>query len=251
MFPPDPSVEQGRADQGGRGSGLGQSGQVGGAGNSTADREHDLGMSGAKGREQGKRSHSSAGTDVSQVEQEELLDAETDRLIGQRYRVQGSPVGPWGEQGGSVAEVEAEDEAVGADRGIEIRQGVGALHRFQASNNPGNPGVKQGFDRIEVADPGVNLKGQRLGEQATVKFQGGRRAGDGVEVGQVQFRETETVAVGKSQVDRVGTIVQNGSYWLIMISAAGLGMHGLARFQVEDGNHPHERFGSIANGFDS
>jgi hypothetical protein len=36
-----------------------------------------------------------------------------------------------------------------------------------------------------------------------------------------------------------------------MVSAASQSMDRLTGFEIKDGNHPHERLGSITNSFDS
>lgn len=217
--------------------------EIGDRADTAAGNQGEVGVNCCYGAAEIESADAGIGTDVGQVEDNELGDAcichsidDSERIA--RPCISGSR-GGFSDQGGAVFEVEAEEEFLGAKLSDPVRKFAGIGEGLEGENDAGGTATEKPAGLFEIADAHVDVELESIGDEPTECLPMGDFAHESVEVGDVESFESEIVPDGAGDIERAGGIGELGNDGLVFIASSADAANDVALHEIEDGNDFH------------
>ena len=225
--------------------GFGQGAQVGDVAHAAAGQQLELGKAGAELAHQGNI-RTRAAANAREVEHDHLPHAGARQPAQRLRRSVPSQLGV-GREDAARPEVEAEHERgvreLGSqplERGL-VRERLGADHYARRAQ------LEQQPDRCDSVDAGIDHHSRLVpesGEDPALC----RSAGDRVEIGDINFVQSERIADGARDPDGVRAGDDLAAQRAIAFALPAHGVHGGSTLEIDDRDHSHGRRGSLMGG---
>ena len=172
--------------------------------------------------------------DVLQVEDNEIPDVGLGDVSGDGQGVSRPLVGG-GERGASF-EVEAEEEAIGAEFLDPAGEFGGGSERFEGENDAGGAATEKAAGLFEFADAEVDFEFEAVGDEPAVRVPVGDFSLERVEVGDVEAVEAEAIANGAGDIEGAGGVGELGDDGPVFVASSADAANDVALHEIEDGD---------------